>query len=121
MPTLSQQFITRSNEATSFDYDRDEYPDPAKADELFEWLDQNTVRFIPHPHDMDDLISQVSIIIFPDDSTVTVLANYLNDVIHLFEGSIPHTTRHMLSARVHQNCRAAYTYFKHVSSRQKQA
>ena len=118
MTTLSQKFITKSAEATSFDYDTNQFPDPHKAEELFEWLENNASIFETPETSSLHIISRFSNATFHDGSTLTIRANYLNDEIKLVDGTGFSPVKNPASLYIKRNSRGAYTYFRLMALRQ---
>ena len=91
MATMSNYFVTKSMEATSFDYDRDAHPDPQETHNLFEWLDDNVSEFTTFPQNHFILLTDFSTVTFKDTSQVIIQSVYINDWIRLTEKVNPYS------------------------------
>ena len=119
MATMSNYFVTKSMEATSFDYDRDAHPDPQETHNLFEWLDDNVSEFTTFPQNHFILLTDFSTVTFKDTSQVIIQSVYINDWIRLTEKVNPYSQERPAEVMIHQTSRASYTYFKLMAQRQK--
>lgn len=121
MNTLSEQFIKKSNEATSFDWDNNRDPDPALVDDLFQWFDENVENFRNFPPgyamSLGDRISEAH---FNDASSICIQQNLLQDRVIISDG----TAERPLPKPpiwIQRSRRSAYAYFTHIQLRQNQA
>ena len=118
---LTQQFIQKSREATAFDWDREEYPDPTGVEDLFEWLRQNLTGFDVMPtQDMFFPGARFLNIHFNDNSHLSIRHNLLLDEVQLMEGTGQYPVVSPAVLMLHQDSMAGYTYFKHTAALQKE-
>ena len=119
MTNLSQQFIEKSQEATSFDWDKDTYPDPSGIEDLFLWLDQNTDTFTNLP--MEHRFSpgaKISRVVFTDGTRVSIRLNPTLDHVKVVDGDGEYPVSDPAQMSLTRESRAAYAYFAKVTERQ---
>ena len=118
---LTQQFIQKSREATAFDWDLEEYPDPTGVEDLFKWLRQKLTGFdvIP-PQDLFFPGARFLNIHFNDNSHLSIRHNPLLDEVKLTEGTSQYPADRPATLMVHQDSRAGYTYFKQTAALQRE-
>ena len=110
MTPMNRHFIEQSLNLTSYDWDNDTNPDPAKVQDLFRWLEQHTKTFANMPPSPFNLIARDSMVTFKDDSKAFIRTNLINDYVVLIEPQ-QQTGPPSDNVQVSRTSLAAYTYF----------
>ena len=122
MPTMSQDFIRKCEEAIRHNWEKDTPPDPAGVEDLFEWFDQNVanIRNIPdNPFIAPG--SRASIVTFKDDSTVSIRHNPLSNQVVIMDQTRHPQPEQGVGFWLDHTTRADYVLFAHIVQRQKAA
>ena len=120
MTSMSRQFVEKSQGVTSFDYDRNAYPDPSEVEDLLQWFDRNITRFDNIPSSSFLMTSVLSNADFGDGSAISIRTNIINDEIQLTTGHYKNPDKKPLVLLMYRTCRPAYDYFNIMTRKQAQ-